>query len=231
MVVGERDWNTPIVSGAISLVVLNPAWRVPESIATKEMLPAARRNANYFHEKEIQVCNTGTCDLHVTSVSFVPATADFQIVEPSPTPGSPLVISPDSCVPFHIRFTPTSCGPKAAILQILSDDPTTPVFVCPVQGDTQCASAADLDVPAGIPFRATVIQQHGNCFTDALPAYPTHIKGHPPGLVFLLWALSRVGADVRLQGLRPPHRPGLAPPGRALPPARRRCQPSRPLFR
>ena len=55
VVVGERDWNTPIVSGAISHLVLNPAWRVPNSIATKEMLPAARRNANYFREKDIQV--------------------------------------------------------------------------------------------------------------------------------------------------------------------------------
>jgi murein L,D-transpeptidase YcbB/YkuD len=55
VVVGEKDWNTPIVSGAISHLVLNPAWRVPKSIATKEMLPAARRNASYFHEKDIQV--------------------------------------------------------------------------------------------------------------------------------------------------------------------------------
>jgi hypothetical protein len=30
-------------------------------------------------------------------------------------------------------------------------------------------------------------------FTTALPGYPTHVKGHPPGLVLLLWALDRIG--------------------------------------
>ena len=30
-------------------------------------------------------------------------------------------------------------------------------------------------------------------FTDALPAYPTHVKGHPPGMVLVLWAVDAVG--------------------------------------
>lgn len=30
-------------------------------------------------------------------------------------------------------------------------------------------------------------------FTDALPGYPTHVKGHPPGLVLVLWVLDRIG--------------------------------------
>lgn len=30
-------------------------------------------------------------------------------------------------------------------------------------------------------------------FTSQLPTFPTHIKGHPPGLVMVLWAMDRVG--------------------------------------
>jgi methylthioxylose transferase len=30
-------------------------------------------------------------------------------------------------------------------------------------------------------------------FTDVLPSYATHVQGHPPGGVLLLWALDRVG--------------------------------------
>jgi len=30
-------------------------------------------------------------------------------------------------------------------------------------------------------------------FVSALASYPTHVKGHPPGMVLLLWALDRVG--------------------------------------
>lgn len=32
---------------------------------------------------------------------------------------------------------------------------------------------------------------HG--FVTALPTYPTHVKGHPPGFVLVLWALDRIG--------------------------------------
>jgi len=30
-------------------------------------------------------------------------------------------------------------------------------------------------------------------FVDALPTYPTHVKGHPPGMVLVLWLLDGVG--------------------------------------
>jgi murein L,D-transpeptidase YcbB/YkuD len=55
VVVGEKGWKTPLAHGAITHLVLNPAWRVPRSIATREMLPGARRDPNYFRAKELQV--------------------------------------------------------------------------------------------------------------------------------------------------------------------------------
>ena len=30
-------------------------------------------------------------------------------------------------------------------------------------------------------------------FIDQLPSYPTHVRGHPPGMVLLLWCLDRIG--------------------------------------
>ncbi len=30
-------------------------------------------------------------------------------------------------------------------------------------------------------------------FLDQLPSYPTHVRGHPPGMVLLLWCLDRIG--------------------------------------
>src|SRR5262249_43945927 len=59
VVVGEPDWKTPIAHGSITHLVLNPAWRVPHSIATREMLPAAQRDARFFHEKDIHVWEKG----------------------------------------------------------------------------------------------------------------------------------------------------------------------------
>jgi murein L,D-transpeptidase YcbB/YkuD len=55
VVVGEPDWTTPLAHGVVQHLVLNPAWQVPHSIATREMLPAARRDPGYFRAKGIQV--------------------------------------------------------------------------------------------------------------------------------------------------------------------------------
>jgi hypothetical protein len=43
---------------------------------------------------------------------------------------------------------------------------------------------------AGVPL---VDGRFLRTFTSAWPAYPTQLKGHPPGLVLVLWALDRVG--------------------------------------
>jgi murein L,D-transpeptidase YcbB/YkuD len=54
-VVGGVDWKTPLATGLVSHLVLNPAWLVPRSIATREMLPSARRDPSYFRRAGIQV--------------------------------------------------------------------------------------------------------------------------------------------------------------------------------
>jgi murein L,D-transpeptidase YcbB/YkuD len=55
VVVGEAGWTTPLAHGVVQHLVLNPSWVVPRSIATREMLPAARRDPGYFRAKGIQV--------------------------------------------------------------------------------------------------------------------------------------------------------------------------------
>ena len=55
VVVGEVDWKTPLAQGAISQLVLNPDWRVPHSVATREMLPAAQRDSDYFEQEGIEI--------------------------------------------------------------------------------------------------------------------------------------------------------------------------------
>lgn len=44
VVVGKTNQQTPVFSDEIEYIVVNPSWGVPASIATKEMLPAARAN-------------------------------------------------------------------------------------------------------------------------------------------------------------------------------------------
>jgi M6 family metalloprotease-like protein len=115
--------------------------------------------AGTLAEKTISVCNVGKCNLLVSNVLFLPACADFQLIN-NPFPA---VVSPDSCVDVVIRYTPTSCGSKSCTLVVITDDPDTPVIQLAVTASTPCGA---IDVPPDLAFPPTVINSFGPCRTD-----------------------------------------------------------------
>jgi murein L,D-transpeptidase YcbB/YkuD len=52
---GRPDDATPMLHSVVESIVLNPAWHVPSSIATKELFPKARSNPGYFARNDIVV--------------------------------------------------------------------------------------------------------------------------------------------------------------------------------
>jgi murein L,D-transpeptidase YcbB/YkuD len=99
VVVGKASWKTPLAHGAISHLVLNPAWNVPRSIATREMLPAARRDPGYFRRSGIQVLR----DVGKERSELVnPRRVDWNAVDPS-------------AFPFRLRQRPGSFNPLGRI--------------------------------------------------------------------------------------------------------------------
>lgn len=76
------------------------------------------------------VCNTGKADLEVNSIT----SSNAQFVVTTPSSGFPVVISPDFCFPFQVKFTPTSTGAKTATLTIASNDPSTPSVAIAASG-------------------------------------------------------------------------------------------------
>lgn len=55
VVVGERKHPTPIFSDKMSYIVLNPNWRIPESITKKEILPKLLKDPTYLTSKGINI--------------------------------------------------------------------------------------------------------------------------------------------------------------------------------
>lgn len=55
VVVGKRSWQTPIFRDQIELVVTNPTWNVPKSIAADEIIPQLRKEPGYLERKGFQV--------------------------------------------------------------------------------------------------------------------------------------------------------------------------------
>ena len=58
IIVGKRSTPTPTLSSTITEVILYPYWNVPYKIATKELLPAIKRNPGYINANNYQVLNS-----------------------------------------------------------------------------------------------------------------------------------------------------------------------------
>jgi len=55
VIVGRTYRKTPVFSGLISSLILNPSWNVPHSIATKDLLPKIKKNPGYLRKSDIRV--------------------------------------------------------------------------------------------------------------------------------------------------------------------------------
>jgi kumamolisin len=74
----------------------------------------------------IRVYNVGNRDLMILSVKRVAGSTDFSVL---PAPVTPLAIAPGAQVDFTVVFNPTAFGVvEAATIQIVSNDPVTPVL-------------------------------------------------------------------------------------------------------
>jgi opacity protein-like surface antigen len=79
-------------------------------------------------EKIIRVCNTGACNLSVSSVTI--GGPDFSAVS-NPFPAT---VSPDSCLDFTAGFIPILPGRRTGTLTVVSNDPDTPSVVLGLTG-------------------------------------------------------------------------------------------------
>ncbi len=55
VVVGRTTRPTPLMSTKLDSVILNPTWNVPRKIMVEDILPLAKRDANYFKRHHIEI--------------------------------------------------------------------------------------------------------------------------------------------------------------------------------
>jgi murein L,D-transpeptidase YcbB/YkuD len=60
VIVGRTTWPTPLITGKITALVINPYWVVPPNIARRELLPKQRRDPNYLDAHDIRVFSDWT---------------------------------------------------------------------------------------------------------------------------------------------------------------------------
>jgi murein L,D-transpeptidase YcbB/YkuD len=70
VVVGKFDTKTPEFSSQVSKIVAFPFWNVPYSITSKEILPDAKKNPNYFERNNMKIYNKDGEELDPYSVNW-----------------------------------------------------------------------------------------------------------------------------------------------------------------
>ena len=81
VVVGKKATPTPTLTSSVSEVVLYPYWHVPFSIATKELLPAIKRDVEYINagnyqilDKKGKIVDPHSVNWNALSASYFPYT-------------------------------------------------------------------------------------------------------------------------------------------------------------
>ena len=71
VVVGKPDRESPVVSAKIIELNFYPFWRVPDSIAAKDLIPQLRKDPSYFDREHFSVLKTwGTPPLDVSRIDW-----------------------------------------------------------------------------------------------------------------------------------------------------------------
>ena len=57
VIVGKSYRRTPVMSGQISNVVINPTWTVPKKLMRRDILPKVAKDGHYFSDRQFDVFN------------------------------------------------------------------------------------------------------------------------------------------------------------------------------
>ena len=106
IIAGKNDWRSCVLSAKMTYMELNPFWKVPDSIAVKEILPQIKKDPDYLAKKNIKVLR----DWNDKAKEIDPKTVDWSHVRvknfpyrfrQEPGPGNPLgrikFIFPNEC--------------------------------------------------------------------------------------------------------------------------------------
>ena len=199
--------NAPgTVNGTLSIASNDPAY--PHADGEPDWLGGGARDQrdgqrsvrqrvlDDWEQRTIDVCNTGSCSLSVSSATVVQqasdaACLDFTIVS-NPFAGS---VEGGQCVPLTVTYTPQSLGTHSCRLKVSSNDADEPAVYIPLTATTP---APLLTVTPNQAFPATVIQSVGAC-QSSLP-FPVTNTGTCPVTVQSITIGGVNGANYSLSG-------------------------------
>ncbi len=58
VIIGRAERKTPVLSSKLTHLIFNPTWTIPPTILRNDVIPAAKKNSNYFKNKNITIYNS-----------------------------------------------------------------------------------------------------------------------------------------------------------------------------
>jgi murein L,D-transpeptidase YcbB/YkuD len=101
-IAGRPEWPTPLASGTLTHVVLNPAWHVPRDITRLEVLPAVRGDSTFLAREGMRVYAAAD------SLPVDPDTVDWAAV-------------PDTAVPYRFVQDPGPRNPLGRVKLVFAN--------------------------------------------------------------------------------------------------------------
>lgn len=84
IIVGKIEHPTPTLESRISRIISLPYWKVPSSIAKKEVLPALKRNPNYLNKEHMRIYKAKQMEVNPAAVNWKKVkdnTFPYQIIQ------------------------------------------------------------------------------------------------------------------------------------------------------
>lgn len=138
-ITAELEYNIPTECGTASTTLYGRGLAPQQVAAVAGVGFPATVCTTAPHDTVIVVRNVGDVPLSITSTDMLPADQGFNVLNP-PTAIMPMVIAANGSDTLRVRFNPVTLGPKAAVLQVTSNDPASP-FNIPLTGQRDTVGA------------------------------------------------------------------------------------------
>ena len=157
VIVGRYHRQTPVFNSRISSLVLNPTWTVPQSIATKDLLPKIKKDPGYLKQSHFRVFRDWK-----TNAEIDPATIDWANLSPAR-------------FPYRLRQDPGPANalgrvkfllPKPYTAYLLHDTPARELF----QQDTRALSSGCIRLARPLELAVYLLEGTPLGSIDALTA-------------------------------------------------------------
>jgi len=189
-IVGRTDRPTPVLSGSMTYMEVNPFWNIPQNLARRDVLPHIRHNPAYLTERNIHVFESW----RTNAPELAPDTVDWRGLKAR-------------SMAFKLQQSPGPLNPLGRVKFMFANEFSVYIHDTPTRAkfalDRRCFSSGCVRVEDPLALAAYLLNHDeitsGEEFWAAFDNRETHIEGLPePVAVHLIYLTAWTDRDGRI---------------------------------